>query len=198
MVTSIGRIGGVAALLLALWAGPAGAGEVFFSHAAIARALYDAQMTSEGRWFLEGSSVEDCSYALLQDPRVGADAERLRITLLFSGRGAARIRNKCIGPGDSFDVAISGVPSYAAGELQLSDMRLDAPDRAYVQVVRPLLERTLRDRLRFPLRSAADQALRELGQRSRSQIGLSALEIAGIAVESKGVRLRVDVGLDVQ
>lgn len=198
MVTSIGRACGVGVVLLALGAGPAAAGEVFFSHASIARALYDAQMTSEGRWYLQGSSVEDCSYALLQDPRADADGDRLRITLLFSGRGAARIRGKCVGPGDSFDVVISGVPSYTAGELLLSDMRLDAPDRAYVAVVRPLLERTLRDRLRYPLRNAADAALRDLGQRSHSQIGLSALDITGIAVERAGVRLRLEVGLDVQ
>lgn len=129
-MTSIGRAAGVGALLMALWACPAGASEVFFSHAAIARALYDAQMTSEGRWYLQGSSVEDCSYAMLQDPRVGTDGDRLRITLLFSGRGAVRIRDKCVGPGDSFDVALSGVPTLTGGELLLSHMRLDAPDRA--------------------------------------------------------------------
>ena len=197
MTTRVERAGCIGVLLLALAAGPARAGEVFFSHASIARALSFAQMTNEGRWFLQGASVDDCSYALLQDPRVDADGDRLRITLLFAGRGGVRIAGRCVGPGDSFDVSIAGVPGFSRGELVLSDMRLEAPDRPYFRVVRPLLERTLRDRLRFPFRSAAEGALRELSQQTGGQIGLAALEIMSIAVESKGVRLRLDLELDV-
>lgn len=177
---------------------PAAASEIVFSHAAIARALHAAAMTSGGRWFLQGQSDADCAYGFLQDPRVAAEGGRLRITLLFSGRGAVRVRDRCVGPGDTFDVVLSGVPSFSGGELVLADPQLTAPNRAYFQVVRPLIERALQEKLHYPVRNAVEWAVHDLRERTGQYVSLSAFDVEGIAVEPAGVRLKLRFGLDVR
>jgi hypothetical protein len=154
-------------------------------------------MTTAGRWFLQGSSADDCTHAFLQDPRVDAAEQRLRITLLLSGRAAAPVGGKCIGPGDTFDVSVSGVPVYANGEIVLSDAKLAAPDRKYFTLVASLLERAFRDAFHYPLRNAAEWAVHDLRELTGRQVVLDDIMLPEIRVEPDGLVLDVDLRLSV-
>ena len=187
----------MAALAALLACGSAGASELFFAHGAVARALYDALMVTEGRWFIQGQSPEDCSHVFLQDPRVDAVESRLRITFLFSGRAAAAVGGRCVGAGDSFDISVTGVPTFAEGELLLADPRVDAHGRKLFQTVAPLVEAALRDRLRYPLRNAVDWAVHDLRERTGRHVVLDDLDLSRITVEEPGVRIELDFGIQV-
>ena len=193
------RVGSTAVAALAAWlaCGSLGASELFFAHGAVARALYDGLMVSEGRWFIQGQSPEDCSHVFLQDPRVDAVESRLRITFLLSGRAAAAVGARCVGAGDSFDISVTGVPTFAEGELLLADPRVDAHGRRLFQTVAPLVEGALRDRLRYPLRNAVDWAVHDLRERTGRHVVLDDLDLSRIVVEEQGVRIGLDFGIQV-
>jgi len=193
------RVGWTAgtALAVALCGVPLEASELFFSHGAVARGLYDALMVTEGRWFIQGQSPEDCSHVFLQDPRVDAVDSRLRITFLFSGRAAAAVGARCVGAGDTFDIRVTGVPTFAEGELLLADPRVDAPDRKLFKAVAPIVEAALRDRLRYPLRNALDWAVHDLRERTGRHVVLDDLDLSRIVVEEQGVRIGLDFGIKV-
>jgi len=192
----IGLIVGTA-LTVALGGVPLEASELFFSHGAVARGLYDALMVSDGRWFVQGESQEDCSHAFLQDPRVDAVRERLRITFFFSGRAAASVRGRCVGAGDTFDITVTGVPTFAEGELLLADPKIDAPDRKLFKAVAPIVQGAVRDRLRYPLRNAVDWAVHDLRERTGRHVVLDDFELSRIEVGEQGTRVELSFGLQV-
>ena len=185
------------ALTVALGGAPLQASELVFSHGAVARGLYDALMVSDGRWFVQGESQEDCSHAFLQDPRVDAVGERLRITFLFSGRAAAPVGGRCVGAGDTFDITVTGVPTFAEGELLLADPKIDAPDRKLFKALAPIVQAAVRDRLRYPLRNAMDWAVHDLRERTGHHVVLDEFELSQIEVGEQCVRVELNFGLEV-
>lgn len=193
------RSGWTAIAALAAWltCGSLGASELFFSHGAVARALHDSLMVSEGRWFIQGQTPEDCSHVFLQDPRGDAVDSRLRITFLFSGRAAAAVGARCVGAGDTFDITVTGVPTFTAGELVLADPRVDAPDRKLFRAVAPIVEAALRDRLRYPLRNAVDWAVHDLRERTGRHVVLDEFDVGRIEVEASGLRVALNFELQV-
>ncbi len=185
------------ALAIALGGGSLEASELVFSHGAVARGLYDTLMVSDGRWFVQGESQDDCSHAFLQDPRVDAVGERLRITFLFSGRAAASVGGRCVGAGDTFDISVTGVPTFAEGELLLADPKIDAPERKLFKVVAPILQGAVRDRLRYPLRNAVDWAVHDLRERTGRHVVLDDFALSQIEVGEQGTRVELSFGLQV-
>lgn len=186
------------AAAIALAAATAGAQtELRISHQAVARGIAATLMTPGGRWFLQGSSADECSHAFVQDPRVDAVGDRLRITVLFSGRGAVAVGERCVGPGDTFDVSLTGVPVHRDGEIVLDDARLEAPDRRYFEVVSGLLDRAFRDRFRYPVRNAAEWAVHDLRERTGRHVVLDAFDVGPIGVDADGLRLPLRLSLAV-
>ncbi len=186
-----------AALAASLACVPLEASELFFSHGAVARALHEGLMVSDGRWFIQGQSLEDCSHVFLQDPRVDAADGRLRMTFLFSGRAAAGVRGRCVGAGGSFDITVTGVPTFVEGELLLGDPRVAAPGRQLFRAVAPIVDAALRNRLRYPLRNAVDWSVHDLRERTGRHVVLDDLDLSRIDVEEQGVRVGLEFGLQV-
>lgn len=148
------------ALTLLIVAAPelAEAGTFEIAYRSIERLIVTYLMTDGGRFYLEGDPSTPCKYAFVQEPRVDAVSGRLRITLLFSGRAAVSVRGECVGAGDNFDIYISGVPDYSAGEMYLNELSVESSGSAYFKVVAPLLRRTLEKQLRVPLKEGLERA----------------------------------------
>ena len=125
MITTMGRALLILALVILDLTG-ARASELLVSYEALERNIVVQLMTQDGRYYMQGDPSTPCAYAFVQDPRVDAYEGRLRIRLLFSGSAATSIRGQCIGAGDNFDLAITGVPKYANGELYLDQMSVQA------------------------------------------------------------------------
>ena len=191
MIPTMGRVSLVLALAV-LNAALARGSELSVSYEALERNIVLQLMTQEGRYYMQGDPSTPCAYAFVQDPRIDAYEGRLRIRLLFSGSAATSIRGQCVGAGDNFDLAITGVPRYANGELYLDQMRVQAT-AAYFRVVSGLVERRLREDLRVPVRQDLERAMTWMSTSGRGNVQLAGLDVREIAVEQDALRFTYDI-----
>jgi hypothetical protein len=185
-------------LALALLAPGAEAGTLRVSYPAFERVLVADLLTQGGRLYLQGAAETDCTYAFVQEPRAAAEGHRLRIRLLFSGRGAVSVAGKCVGPGGTFDIDISGVPAYADGTLRLEEVKVSAPQSKYFNLVSRMVEDQLRERMQYPLKLAVDHAAAHLSSVGSTRISVPELRVDEVAVEPEGLRLKIDFDLSVE
>ena len=175
---------------------PAESASFDVSYKSLERFIVQRVMTDGGRHYIEGSPSDDCRYAFVQEPRVAAVGGRLQITVLFAGRAGAVVAGKCVGPGDNFDLVISGTPEYDRGELFLSDLKVEAPDTAYFKIVRPLVEDDLRKSLRYPLRERLDYAAAWVSSSSvAGALSLGSFSIDSMTVGPDSLRVDLEFGL---
>ena len=149
-------------------------------------------MTEGGRYYMEGDASSTCRYAFVQEPRVDAAGERLRITLLYAGVKAG---SRCVGPGDNFDLEITGLPRFENGELYLSEMRVEAPDTAYFKLVAPLVRRSLESRLRYPIAERLEYLAGLFSATGNGQVKFTSFDVESIEVKENGVRLVGDFAI---
>jgi hypothetical protein len=176
----------------------ADAAEITMSHAALERLVWKVLLTEGGRGYLEGGPDDTCRYAFVQEPKVSAAHGRLQIRLVFSGRAGAQIGERCVGPGDTFDLVVSGVPALARGELYLEDLRVEAPDTAYFRLVSGLVETQLRERLRYPLKEDLDHAVAQLGVPAGFPMSVESLEMRRVEIDTEAVHMLLDFRLTVR
>jgi hypothetical protein len=106
------------------------------------------------------------------------------------------VAGRCVGPGDNFDLVISGVPKYENGELYLSELTVEAPDTAYFKIVRPLVEKDLKESLRYPLRERLDYAAAWISSSSvAGAVKLGLFRIDSIHSQRDTLRVDFDFGL---
>lgn len=185
---------------LALWfsivaAAPAAGTEIRMSYPALDRALVTGLLQQGRRLYFEGGPEETCRYAFVQEPRTRADSGRLVIRFLFSGRAGASLKGRCVGPGDTFPLEVSGVPVESAGELRLDDLRVEAPDTVYFRLVSGLVRRRLQDQLRFPLRAIVETALARAGASLGTAVTLEHFGVRAVSAEAEALRLDLDLDL---
>jgi hypothetical protein len=186
------------ALALNILGGSAQASEVTVSLAALERVVWSTLLDQSGRYYLEGSPADTCRYAFVQEPRVSAAGERLVVRLVFSGRAGVTVAGRCTGPGDTAPIEVSGVPRYDQGDVLLAELRVEAPETSYFRLVAPLVERQLRERLRYPLRRMLETSLVETSAAAAFRLVLDALTVRTIAVEPSGVRVEFDGSITVR
>jgi len=175
-----------------LAAAPASALTLELEHKALERLLATRLMTDGGRLYLDGSALTPCRYAFVQEPRVDAEAGRLRVTFLFSGRQGADVRGRCVGPGANFDLRVSGVPRHAAGEILLDELKLEAPGEPFFAVVQPLLEAQLAGRMRFPVQTLLGHAAYSLSTALGVQLTFENANVSSIEVGERALRLLLE------
>ena len=188
------------ALLIAVMTAPpaARAAETTLSYAALERVVWQVMLTEGGRGYFEGGPADTCRYAFVQEPRVTGANGRLRIRFLFSGRAGAQVGERCVGPGDTFDLVVSGVPALSRGELYLEDLRVEAPDTAYFRLVSGLVESQLRQRLRYPLKQDLDRIAATVGAPAGYSMSVESLEMSQVQVDADALRVSLDVGLSIR
>jgi len=174
---------------------PAGAADVTLSHAAIERLVWRVLLTDGGRAYFEGGPEETCRYAFVQEPKVSGADGRLRVRLLFSGRAGASLAGRCVGPGDTFDIVVSGVPTLSVGVVSLDDLRVEAPDTPYFRLVSDLVEGQLRERLRYPLKANLDDIAAATSMAGGLAVSLDRLEMSRVRVDTEAVHISLDIGL---
>jgi hypothetical protein len=177
-----------------LLAANAGATTLELEHAALARLLAVHAMTDGGRLYLDGDAESECRYAFVQEPAVDSEGGRLRIAFVFSGRQAAGVAGRCVGPGGTFDVRLSGVPRFAAGAVFLDEAHLEAlgSGHTFFEVIAPLLEQGLKDRLRLPLDVVLGHAAAAVSTAWGVQLGFRDVKVAEIEVLEGSTRLRLE------
>lgn len=192
---------GAVAVGLAALAVPRGAtaAEVTIAYGAIERVLVAGVFTQGGRYYLEGAPESSCRFAFVQEPKLSASGGRLVVRLVFSGRAGVEVKGRCIGPGDTLQLAVSGVPVYSDGEILLSQLEVAAPESRYFSAVRGLVQSQLAQRLRYPLRAELERALAIVGGPAAVvRPTLAAFEVRSLRVEPQQLRVAFDGSLDVK
>jgi hypothetical protein len=168
------------------------AATVEIAYSSIEKMIVRQLMTEGGRYYMQGDPSTPCKYAFVQDPRVDAVGERLRITLLFSGKAAVNVGGQCRGAGDNFDLYITGVPTYSAGEIFLAGLEVESSGSSYFKVVAPLIRSSLEKNLRVPLREGLERAGAHTAGRGIGTLTFENLSVDQITVGENAVKVSAD------
>lgn len=184
--------------LLAAVPGPA-AVELELHYTVLEKVLAQQVFTQEGRKYVRGSKDTKCSFAYLENPKLGGENGQIRLNARFSGRSALDVFGRCIGLGDSFDLSILATPVYKDGRLLLSNVRISTAARQtyYVRRVIQALTEDLPKTFQYPI---ADDARRIL-QQSRDPAyrqELSRFNVSAIQVTPVSLVLTLDFRLVVE
>ncbi len=174
------------------------AADVTVSCAALERLVWQVLLTEGGRGYFEGGPDDTCRYAFVQEPKVSGVDGRLRIRFLFSGRAGAQVGGRCVGPGDTFDLVVSGVPALSGGELVFEDLKVEAPDTVYFRLVSGLVESQLRQRLRYPLKQDLDRVAATRAAPAGFAMSVDDLEMSRVRIDADALRFSLDLGLSIR
>ncbi len=180
----------ICALLMPGWLS---ASELRLYYQALDKILRQQVFTESGRHYLIGNLSSRCTYAYLENPRVMAEANRLRMTANFSGRAAATLLGECIGPAEAFRVSATGVPVYKQGMLRLNDVKVEHANRLYADLIRAFLES-----LQYSLVDEVQQLAQQASEKSNYQIRVPTLSVNAIRVGAEAIVLSFDISVQVR
>ena len=167
------------------------------AYASVERILTTRFLTEGGRRYFQGGPEETCAYAFIQEPRVSAVGERLQIRFLFAARAGKEVVGKCVGPGDHFDIVVSGVPSYANGELFLDELRLEAEHKLF-DIFSKLIERQLNPHMKIRAKPYFESYIAELTALGAGRVSLETLSVQNIELGTSSAVLEADFLINVQ
>jgi len=176
------------------------ASEVELSYSSLQRMLANQLFSQDGRKYVRGSQTTKCSYAYLENPRVGEAGGRLRVESKFSGRSALNMFGKCVGMGDSFDLIILATPIYKGGAMEFKNVYVETRGREtfYTRQVRNALAKTLDSQLRWPIEGLAKTILESSTTALPVQKRLMRFDVTAITVQKDSLLLTVDFRLQVK
>jgi hypothetical protein len=191
----------VAVIFLLLLAFPASAGsELHLSFSAIQKILAAQTLTEEGRLYLKANRSERCNFAYLNDPQVGEEGGRLKVSARFTGRAARNIFGFCIGPGDSFPLSFTAVPYYENGAIRLQDVHVTIQGEVsyYRREVQSTLMASLAKEFRYGLREDARKMLEEKRPDAAYSQSMTGFQVNSVRVTASDIVLSLDFTLLIQ
>src|SRR3990172_2217702 len=165
------------------------AAEIRVGYPVVETLVRKALFVQENRYYLDGDPSQRCRYVYLESPRVGADGGRLTLRMHLSAQAGVEIRGRCMGPADSMEVLVSGVPTVRGNEVFLSDLIVDAPGRSYLGQLTAFAEQDLAQRLRLSFRPEVEAALVQASTLFATRLTLEQLTIRSATLDAQGVRL---------
>jgi hypothetical protein len=178
---------------------PAAAGvELQIHYSALERILAEQMFTQDGRRYMHGTPKARCNYAYLEHPGVhGGSDGHLNVEARFSGRSALDVFGRCVGLGDSFDLAITAIPYFQDGSIRFKDVQvLSKKDGFYIRRVRAALTSTLRGQFAYRLADDARRILED--KRGNYTQELKAFRVSAIQVTGDALVLTLEFTLAVK
>jgi hypothetical protein len=193
------RLVGLVLFLAAVRPGGA-ATEVELSFATLQRMLSAQLFSQDGRRYVKGNHSTKCSFAYLENPKVGEAGGRLRVESKFSGRSALNMFGRCVGLGDSFDLIILATPIYKGGAMEFKDVYVETRGREtyYSRQVRNALAKTLDSQIKWPIEGLAKSILETSVTTQTVQKKLTRFDVTAITVQKDALVLTVDFRIQVK
>ena len=183
-------------LLIAL---PGFAAELELRYPVIERVLAEQLFTQDGRHYMRGSQSTKCQFAYLETPHLNSDGGRLRITARFSGRTALDLFSRCVGLGDSFDLAITAAPYAKSGAIAMKDVQIaTVRDSYYIRRVRAALVQSFSRDFKIEIRDHARRILEQTGENSPYKQELADFDLGDVRVTPEALVLVVEFRLVVK
>ena len=178
-----------------LFAVPALAADLELRFTALERMIAEQMFTQEGKRYVKGNATTKCQFAYLESPKLGADADRLKITARFSGRTALDMFGKCVGLGDSFDLTLTALPVPKDGAIALENVKVStAKDSYYIRLVRAALEQSFHKEFKVEVREQARKLLEQAGSGAYGR-EMSGFDLNGVRVVANALVLVVEFKL---
>jgi len=183
-------------LLAVFLAAPAAAIHLTIAYPVLERTLDRELFREQGRYYLAGGPDDDCSYTYVEQPRLGAEGARLVLRLHLSARLGREVLGQCVGPGEAFEVVISGVPKIEGTSVTLADAQLSFPEHPRYEVLHepllaPFITGPLAQALRFDL-AAEIRRLTEGAAREGYRIQIGGLVLSGLRAAPGQLEVDVD------
>lgn len=190
------RLTTVALAAFFLTAPAARAVEITASLAVFQQALERDVFKQQGRLYLEGGPDSGCTYAYLEWPKLESRGDRLLLHAHFSGRAAFEAFGGCVGPGDAFDVTISGRPYARAGTIGLTDLRMESGSD-FNDLVSHFVTGELARLAQMDLAAEVARLVATASGSSPYRLALPDFKVESIGVADGRLTLRVNLKLDV-
>jgi hypothetical protein len=182
------------ALLFAL---PCFAADLELRFGALEKLISEQVFTEDGRKWVRGSSKTPCQFAYLEKPRIGAEAERLKITAKFTGRSAIGVFGGCVGLGDAFDLTLTATPAPKNGSIVMENVKVSTvKDSFYIRRVRQALEQNFTKDFRVEVKDQAKKLLEQ--PRPGFQQELSGFNLNAVRVKPDALVLEIEFKLVVK
>lgn len=188
------------AALLAFSAGQAAAVELQVQFGALERLLSNQVFTQDGRKYVHGDVKTRCNFAYLEHPQIQSAGGFLRIRARFTGRSALDMFGRCVGLGDAFTAVITARPVYRNGHLGLDSVTVTSGDKNgfYIRRVCAALSASLAKDFRYPLETAAKQALEDPGVQPDYRREMRDFRILDIHVSDDAVVMQIEFAFTVK
>jgi hypothetical protein len=187
-------------LFVVLLPAPAPAVELVIEYAALQRIVAQELFTQDGRKYVRGSHATHCSFAYLENPRIDADGDRLRIQARFTGRTAADLFGACIGLGDAFDLSITAIPYYHDGLIGFRGVQVNSVGRDgfYIRRVCNSMTQSLSRDFQYHLFDDARRVLEQKVTNAPYVQNLRDFQAPRVRVTGQGLVLTLEFGLVVK
>ncbi|MBX9599423.1 MAG: hypothetical protein K2X35_00405 [Bryobacteraceae bacterium] len=186
-------------LLLLFLSLPAAALDLEITFPALERILGGQMFTVDGRRLVQGKADSKCHFGWLDQPRIAAENGRLRFETRFSGRNGVNFLGACVGPGDEFDVTITGIPYVKEGLITLKDIEVTSlKDGFYARKVREGLASGFAREFAYSLRTDMAKLLEAVPPGLPVKNELAHFEVGEIEVTGEAMKIRVEVRLVVK
>ncbi len=191
-----------AACLLLLCATPSFSADLELRYGALERLVAQQLFTQDGRRYVKGTPTAKCQYAYLEAPHFSAvdKAEgRLKISAKFSGRSSLDVFGRCMGMGDSFDLAIEASPVARKGVIAMDNVQVTTvKDSYYIRRVRQALTDSFSKQFKIDVRDQAKALLEQPRENSTYQQELSSFDLSDVRVTPDALVLVVEFKLVVK
>jgi len=186
-------------LLFLLAALPGFAADLELRFGAIERIIAAQLFTQDGRHYVRGNRSAKCQFAYLEAPHINAEDGRLRVTARFSGRSALDLFGRCMGLGDSFDLAVTASPFVRSGAIALKDVKVTTrKDSYYIRRVRAALAQSIARDFKIEVKEQARQLLEQPDERRSYQQELASFDLDDVRVIPDALVLVVEFRLIVK
>ncbi len=177
----------------------ASAADLQIRFTAIQNVLNSQVFEQDGRRYVRGSRTTKCSYAYLENTKVGESNGRLAIRTRFSGQSAVGVFGGCVGLGDAFDLVITATPTYQDGSIVMRDVSVDTSgrDSFYIRRVKAALAKSVPEYVKFPIARVAKDVVEQKRTDMPIMTRLPDFRILQIRVAPNAIVLALDFTLSI-
>jgi hypothetical protein len=188
------------AAAMAVAAGELHAAELRIYFTAVQKILSQQIFTQDGRRYVKGTQKSKCGFVYIDNPRLAENNGWLSLKTRVTARTGWELFGACLGPGDSFDLAIEGAPYYQDGSIRMKDVRVMAVDRGtwYSRRIRDAFARNFPKYFEYKVLDDLRNTLEKGQPKGPYELRLGTFQVPRIRVLNDSVILELDFSLSVR
>jgi hypothetical protein len=176
------------------------AAELRIYFTAVQKVLSQQVFTQDGRKYVRGTEKNRCGFVYIDNPRIGENKGLLSLKTRVTARTGWAFPGVCFGPGESFDLAIEGVPYYQDGAIRLKDVSVSTVGKEswYNRRIREAFSRNFPKYFEYKVLDDLKNTIEKGQPKGLYDLQLGSLQVPRIRVLNDSVVLDLDFSLSVR